>query len=174
MTTVTMARHLPVLVLRSLKMAWRVDRVATAGLLACQVGIGVLAALGLLAVTGTLTSLISSGDISDRLWEAAPQLVVIATATGLRALLGVTVTWLTGRLRPVLARAAELTMIEAALGAVLAATTSGLVLLLDVRDALAIGALLQVVPGALLLASPVLALREIPARASVPPAREGA
>ncbi|QIS76288.1 ABC transporter ATP-binding protein [Streptomyces sp. DSM 40868] len=121
MTTVTMARRLPALVLRSLKMAWRVDRVATAGLLACQVATGVLAALGLLAVTGTLTALISSADISDRLWEAAPQLAVIAAATGLRALLGITVTWLTGRLRPFLARAAELTMIEAALGAELAA-----------------------------------------------------
>lgn len=29
MTTVTMARRLPALVLRSLKMAWQVDRVAT-------------------------------------------------------------------------------------------------------------------------------------------------
>lgn len=121
MTTGTMARRLPALVLRSLTMAWRVDRAATAGLLACQVGTGVLAALGLLAVTGTITALISSGDIAHRLREAAPQLAVIAAAAGLRALLGVTVTWLTGRLRPVLARAAELTMIEAALGAELAA-----------------------------------------------------
>ncbi|MFF5932162.1 ATP-binding cassette domain-containing protein [Streptomyces sp. NPDC012508] len=121
MTTGTMARRLPALVLRSLAMAWRVDRAATAGLLACQVGTGVLAALGLLAVTGTITALISSGDIADRLREAAPQLAVIAAAAGLRALLGVTVTWLTGRLRPVLARAAELTMVEAALGAELAA-----------------------------------------------------
>ncbi|MEU6947850.1 ABC transporter ATP-binding protein [Streptomyces sp. NPDC046316] len=121
MTTGTMARRLPALVMRSLTMAWRVDRAATAGLLACQVGTGVLAALGLLAVTGTITALISSGDIADRLREAAPQLAVIAAAAGLRALLGVTVTWLTGRLRPVLARAAELTMIEAALGAELAA-----------------------------------------------------
>ncbi|MEU5085104.1 MULTISPECIES: MFS transporter [Streptomyces] len=55
-----------------------------------------------------------------------------------------------------------------------AATAGGLVLLLDVRATLAIGALLQVVPVALLLASPVRALREIPARAAVPPAREGA
>lgn len=121
LTTGTMARRLPALVLRSLRMAWEVDRVAAAGLLVCQVGTGVLAAMGLLAVTGTITALISSGDITDRLWEAAPQLAVIATAAGLRALLGVAVTWLTGRLRPVLARAAELTMIEAALGAEFAA-----------------------------------------------------
>ncbi|WAX76675.1 hypothetical protein HUV60_002275 [Streptomyces sp. KMM 9044] len=121
LTTGTMARRLPVLVRRSLRMAWQVDRGATAGLLACQVGSGVLAALGLLAVTGTITALISSGDITGRLWDAAPQLAVIAVATGLRALLGIAVAWLTGRLRPVLGRAAELTMIEAALGAELAA-----------------------------------------------------
>ncbi|MEU9851297.1 ABC transporter ATP-binding protein [Streptomyces sp. NPDC047985] len=121
LTTGTMARRLPALVMRSLKTAWQVDRVATAGLLACQVGTGVLAALGLLAVTGTITALIASGDITERLWEAAPQLAVIASAAGLRALLGITVTWLTARLRPVLARAAEITMIEAAIGAELAA-----------------------------------------------------
>lgn len=55
-----------------------------------------------------------------------------------------------------------------------AATAGGLVLLLDVRATLAVGALLQVVPVVLLLASPVRALREIPVRAAVPPAREGA
>ncbi|WP_329149091.1 ABC transporter ATP-binding protein/permease [Streptomyces niveus] len=121
LTTRTMARRLPALVLRSLKMAWRVDRGATVGLLMCQVGTGVLAALGLLAVTGTITALISSGAITERLWDAAPQLTVIAAATGLRALLGIVVVWLTGRLRPVLARAAEVTMVEAALGAELAA-----------------------------------------------------
>lgn len=121
LTTGTMARRLPALVLKSLGMAWRVDRAATTGLLACQIGTGALAALGLFAVTGTITALIASGDITERLWEAAPQLAVIAAAAGLRALLGITVTWLTGRLRPVLARAAEVTMIEAALGAELAA-----------------------------------------------------
>ncbi|MER7576952.1 MFS transporter [Streptomyces sp. NPDC126514] len=54
-----------------------------------------------------------------------------------------------------------------------AATAGALVLLLDVRATLAVGALLQVVPAVLLLASPIRALRTIPARA-VPPAREGA
>ncbi len=49
-------------------------------------------------------------------------MAVIAAATGLRGLLAIAVVWLTGRLRPVLARAAEVTMVEAALGAELAAT----------------------------------------------------
>ncbi|MFF9268329.1 NUDIX domain-containing protein [Streptomyces rochei] len=121
LTSRTMARRLPSLVRRSVRMAWRVDRGATVGLLMCQIGTGVLAALGLLAVTGTITALVSSGDITERLWDAAPQLAVIAAAAGLRALMGIAVVWLTGRLRPVLGRAAELTMIEAALGAELAA-----------------------------------------------------
>ncbi|MEU0457927.1 ABC transporter, partial [Streptomyces sp. NPDC006129] len=97
LTSRTMARRLPSLVRRSVQMAWRVDRGATIGLLVCQIGTGVLAALGLLAVTGTITALISSGDITERLWDAAPQLAVIAAATGLRALLGIAVVWLTGR-----------------------------------------------------------------------------
>jgi ATP-binding cassette subfamily B protein len=121
LTSRTMARRLPSLLRRSVRMAWRVDRGATVGLLVCQVATGVLAALGLLAVSGTITALIAAGDITQRLWDAAPQLAVIAAATGLRALLGITVVWLTGRLRPVLGRAAELAMIEAALGTELAA-----------------------------------------------------
>ncbi|KPC70380.1 hypothetical protein ADL27_53660, partial [Streptomyces sp. NRRL F-6602] len=71
LTTRTMARRLPALVLRSLRLAWGVDRAATVGLLVCQIATGVLAALGLLAVTGTITALVSSGDIAERLWEAA-------------------------------------------------------------------------------------------------------
>ncbi|MFE7485018.1 ATP-binding cassette domain-containing protein [Streptomyces sp. NPDC057552] len=122
LTTGSMARRLPSLVIRSLRMAWQVDRTATAGLLVCQAGTGVLAALGLLAVTSTISTLVSTGEITERLWEAAPQLAVIGAAAGVRALLGIVVTWLTGRLRPVLAREAELTMIEAALGAELAAS----------------------------------------------------
>ncbi|WP_237302780.1 hypothetical protein [Streptomyces sp. S063] len=55
-----------------------------------------------------------------------------------------------------------------------AATAGSPVLALDVRTTLAIGALLQIVPVVLLLASPIRTLRKIPTRAAVPPAREGA
>ncbi|WP_232542817.1 hypothetical protein [Streptomyces sp. QHH-9511] len=58
-----------------------------------------------------------------------------------------------------------------------AATAGALTLLLDVRAVLAVGALLQVVPVVLLVASPVQALRDMPAppdSPAVPPAREGA
>ncbi len=82
LTSRTMARRLPSLVRRSVRMARRVDRGATIGLLVCRIGTGGLAALGLPAVTGTITALISSGDITERLWDAAPQPAVIAAATG--------------------------------------------------------------------------------------------
>ncbi|MFI0119905.1 hypothetical protein [Streptomyces globisporus] len=55
-----------------------------------------------------------------------------------------------------------------------AATAGGLVLVLDVRATLAVGALLQIVPLVLLLASPIRTMRQIPAREAVPPARERA
>lgn len=57
-----------------------------------------------------------------------------------------------------------------------AAVAGALVLLLGVRGTLAVGAVLQIVPVVLLLASPVRALRDMPAPpacAAVPPAREG-
>ncbi|MFF1629611.1 MFS transporter [Streptomyces sp. NPDC058272] len=60
----------------------------------------------------------------------------------------------------------------------LAATAAGvLVLFLGVRGTLTVGAVLQIVPVILLLASPVRALRDMPVpptRTAVPPAREGA
>ncbi len=58
-----MARRLPQLVRRSLALAWRVDRRATIGLLLCQAVTGVMQALGLVAISGTLTALLTSGDV---------------------------------------------------------------------------------------------------------------
>lgn len=42
---------------RSLALAWRVNRAATVGLLLCQGAAGVVQALGLVAISGTLTGL---------------------------------------------------------------------------------------------------------------------
>ncbi|WP_330334722.1 hypothetical protein OHS33_36520 [Streptomyces sp. NBC_00536] len=61
--------------------------------------------------------------------------------------------------------------------ALAAAAAGALVLVLGVRGTLTVGAVLQIVPVILLLASPVRALRDMPvppARTAVPPARDGA
>ncbi|MEU1151542.1 ABC transporter ATP-binding protein [Streptomyces sp. NPDC005918] len=102
-----MARRLPQLVRRSLALAWRVDRKATTGLLLCQSVAGVMQALGLIAISGTLTALLTSGDVYHRLLQAWPSVALLAAATGVRALLGITVSWLSSRLGPLMSREAE-------------------------------------------------------------------
>lgn len=102
-----MARRLPQLVRRSLALAWQVDRSATVGLLLCQLLAGVMQALGLVAVSGTLTALLTSGDVYQRLLQAWPSVALLAGASGVRALLGITVNWLSSRLGPLMTREAE-------------------------------------------------------------------
>ncbi len=102
-----MARRLPQLVRRSLALAWRVDRRATTGLLLCQTVAGMMQALGLIAISGTLTALLTSGDVYHRLLQAWPSVALLATASGVRALLGITVSWLSSRLSPLMSREAE-------------------------------------------------------------------
>lgn len=102
-----MARRLPQLVRRSLALAHRVDRRATIGLLLCQTAAGVMQALGLIAISGTLTALLTSGDVYHRLLQAWPSVALLATASGVRALLGITVSWLSSRLSPLMSREAE-------------------------------------------------------------------
>ncbi|MFV2117509.1 ABC transporter ATP-binding protein [Streptomyces sp. Act-28] len=102
-----MARRLPRLVRRSLVLAWRVDRRATTGLLLCQAAAGVTQALGLVAVNGTLTALLTDGDVYHRLLEAWPSVALLAGAAGVRVLLGIAVGWLSSRLGPLMSREAE-------------------------------------------------------------------
>ncbi|WP_329453756.1 ABC transporter ATP-binding protein/permease (plasmid) [Streptomyces sp. NBC_01724] len=102
-----MARRLPQLVRRSLALAWRVDRRATVGLLLCQAVGGVMQALGLVAISGTLTALLTGGDVYHRLLQAWPSVALLAGASGVRALLGITVSWLSSRLGPLMSREAE-------------------------------------------------------------------
>lgn len=116
-----MARRLPQLVRRSIALAWRVDRWAAVGLLASQTASGVMQAMGLLAVSGTLTALLSGGDIYQRLLEAWPSLVMLAAAAAVRALLGITVAWLSSRLGPQMSREAEQMLLKTATEAELAA-----------------------------------------------------
>ncbi|MCZ1013767.1 ATP-binding cassette domain-containing protein [Streptomyces albulus] len=110
---VDMARRLPQLVRRSVALAWRTDRAAALGLLVCQVASGALQALGLLAVSGTITALLTGGDIYGRLLGAWPSVVLLAVAAGVRAALGIVVVWLSSRLGPQMSREAELRLLRA-------------------------------------------------------------
>ncbi|MEU2431751.1 ABC transporter ATP-binding protein [Streptomyces sp. NPDC007861] len=113
-TTWEMARRLPQLVRRALALAWRIDRRAVAALLTCQALSAALEAFGLIATTQTITALIASGDIRDRLAGALPAIGLLAGAAGLRALLAIAVSSISSRLSPRISREAELEMLDAA------------------------------------------------------------
>ncbi|MFI9330402.1 ATP-binding cassette domain-containing protein [Kitasatospora sp. NPDC052868] len=126
MTPARMARRLPQLIARSFAPAWRLDRGSVLALLACQIVSGVLGAFGLFATTGTITALVGSGDVSGRMWDAAPSVLLIAASAGLRALLGIVITWLSHRLSPKISRESELRLAAATMNAELSAyDTSG-------------------------------------------------
>ncbi|MFF8727139.1 ABC transporter ATP-binding protein [Streptomyces sp. NPDC015171] len=120
-TTWSMARRLPHLVRRALSLAWKIDRRAVVSLLACQALSAALEAFGLVATTSTITALISSGHIQDRLTDAVPALSVLAAAAGARALLAIAIVNVSSRLSPRISREAELEMLNAAVAAELTA-----------------------------------------------------
>ncbi|WP_351233746.1 ATP-binding cassette domain-containing protein [Streptomyces sp. NPDC002133] len=113
-TTWAMARRLPELVRRALALAWRIDRRAVVALLTCQALSAALEAFGLIATTQTITALIASGDIQDRLVGALPAISLLAASAGLRALLAIAVSSISSRLSPRISREAELEMLDAA------------------------------------------------------------
>ncbi|MCA6095191.1 ABC transporter ATP-binding protein/permease [Streptomyces sp. SCA3-4] len=115
LTARSMGRRLPQLVRKALSLGWRVDRRAVVLLLTCQVLSAAFEAFGLLATTRTITALITSGHIQDRLWEALPSLVLLAGAAGARALLGIVIHNISSRLAPRISREAEMQMLDAAI-----------------------------------------------------------
>ncbi|MFF7726655.1 ABC transporter ATP-binding protein [Streptomyces sp. NPDC008001] len=121
LTARAMGRRLPQLVRKALGLAWRVDRRAVLTLLVCQVLSGAFEAFGLLATSSTITALITSGHIHDRLVDALPSIGLLAGAAGVRALLAIAVTNISSRLAPRISREAELQMLDAAINAELAA-----------------------------------------------------
>ncbi len=64
-------------------------------------------ALGLVAIGGTLTALLRDGDVYHRLLQAWPSVALLSGAASVRALLGITVNWLSSRLGPLMSRKAK-------------------------------------------------------------------
>ncbi|MEV7318623.1 ABC transporter ATP-binding protein [Streptomyces sp. NPDC093970] len=116
-----MLTRLPGMLVSSLRLARRADPRAARVVLAAQVAIGVIQAVGLLAVNSVLGRLIGSGSIEERLRGAAPVLVVMASAMFLAALLRAASTYATGRLEPKVERVATEMYLERAAAVELAA-----------------------------------------------------
>ncbi|MER5985401.1 ABC transporter ATP-binding protein [Streptomyces sp. NPDC001787] len=100
-----MAAALPRMIALVLRTGWQTDRRAMAGVVAAQLGQGVAAAWGLVAVNSVLTNLFAQGPTAEKLREALPALSVLAVTAVISALLMAWSTAMSGRLEPQVERA---------------------------------------------------------------------
>jgi ATP-binding cassette subfamily B protein len=100
-----MAAALPRMVGMVLRTGWETDRRALAGLVAAQLGQGVTAGWGLVAVNSVLTELFADGPTGDKLRDALPSLVVLAVVAVATAVLSAWSTAMSGQLEPQVERA---------------------------------------------------------------------
>ncbi len=117
-----MAAALPRMAGMVLRTGWDADRRALAGVVAAQLGQGVTAGWGLLAVNSVLTRLFADGPTADKLRDALPSLAVLATTAMATALLSAWSTAMSGRLEPQVERAVSARYYTAVTGVEVEAT----------------------------------------------------
>ncbi|MET8388176.1 ABC transporter ATP-binding protein [Streptosporangium canum] len=103
----TVARRLPALVRQALGMAWQANPRDTVATIVFNLLGGVFTAFGLLATTGVLDALFSTGPTPERVRTALPGLILVATAAILRTTLQAGAGWAQSRLGPQVNRIAE-------------------------------------------------------------------
>ncbi|MET7365677.1 ABC transporter ATP-binding protein [Streptomyces sp. NPDC005566] len=106
LTLLSAIRAMPRLVAGTLRRAWVADRPALLVVGVSEVGQGIAAAVGLLAVNSVMHALLGSGDPVDRLHAAVPALVVGAVVAVVNAGLAGLSTSRAGRLEPLVERIA--------------------------------------------------------------------
>ncbi|MFJ4879492.1 ATP-binding cassette domain-containing protein [Streptomyces sp. NPDC088745] len=107
-------RVMPRLVGATLRRAWRADRNALVAVGVSEIGQGVAAAVGLLAVNAVMHALLGAAAPADRLYEALPALCVGAGAAVVGAVLACWSTSRAGRLEPMVERLATTEYLAAA------------------------------------------------------------
>ncbi|WP_435839925.1 ABC transporter ATP-binding protein [Streptomyces chilikensis] len=100
-----MAAALPRMVGMVLRTGWQADPRALTGVIVAQLGQGVTAAWGLVAVNRVLTELFADGPTAGKLREALPSLLVLVVTGVVSALLAAWSTAMSGRLEPQVERA---------------------------------------------------------------------
>ncbi|MGW4231690.1 ABC transporter ATP-binding protein [Streptomyces sp. NPDC004980] len=114
LTMLSAIRAMPRLVGSTLRRAWAADRPALLVVGVSEVGQGIAAAAGLLAVNSVMHALLGSGDPVDRLRAALPALVVGAVVAVVNAGLAGLSTSRAGRLEPLVERIATTEYLAAA------------------------------------------------------------
>ncbi|MFD8194536.1 ATP-binding cassette domain-containing protein [Streptomyces wuyuanensis] len=107
-------RAMPRLVGGTLRRAWRADRPALVAVAVSEIGQGVAAAVGLLAVNAVMHALLGGGAPVDRLHAALPALVTVGVIGVVNAGLACWSTSRAGRLEPLVERLATTEYLAAA------------------------------------------------------------
>lgn len=108
----TVARRLPSLVLRSLRLAWQASRSDTAVAIGFNLLAGVFTAFGLLATTEVLHALFAEGPTPERVREALPSLLLVGGAFALQGALQTGAGWAQSRLDPQIERTVQNRLLE--------------------------------------------------------------
>jgi len=110
----TMARRLPGLLRLAWSLAWEADRPGLIALVTVRVVSGLVEALGLLAVAGALTGLLSEGPTPDRVREALPALGLVVGAAVVRTGLSLVEGLLRSRFGPRITRVCVVRLLDLA------------------------------------------------------------
>ncbi|MYW18798.1 ATP-binding cassette domain-containing protein [Streptomyces sp. SID2955] len=115
LTMMSALRSMPVLVGAALRMAWRADRRALLAVTVSEIGQGVAAAVGLLAVNAVMHALLAGGgDAAQRLHALLPGLLAAAAIGVVNSALSAWSTSRAGRLEPMVERIATTQYLAAA------------------------------------------------------------
>ncbi|MGY3204586.1 ABC transporter ATP-binding protein [Streptomyces sp. TE5632] len=114
LTLVSALRSMPTLVGATLRMAWKADRRALIAVGISEVGQGIAAAVGLLAVNAVMHALLGSGSAVERLHALLPGLLAIAAIAVVNSVLAGWSTSRAGRLEPLVERIATTQYLAAA------------------------------------------------------------
>ncbi|WP_423247213.1 ATP-binding cassette domain-containing protein [Streptomyces pratisoli] len=114
LTMLSAVRAMPRLVGGTLRRAWRADRPALVAVAVSEVGQGVAAAVGLLAVNAVMYALLGGGTPVERLHAALPALIIAGVVAVVNAGLACWSTSQAGRLEPLVERLATTEYLAAA------------------------------------------------------------
>ena len=107
-----MARQLPGLVGKAVRLGWEANRGDTAATIVLNLASGIFTGYALLATTGVLAALFAAGPTPDRVRAALPSLILVAIAVAARAGLQAAAGWSQSRLEPQVNRLVELRLLD--------------------------------------------------------------
>lgn len=115
LTMMSALRSMPALVGAALRMAWSADRRALLAVAVSEIGQGIAAAVGLLAINAVMHALLAgSGDAAQRLHALLPGLLAVAAIGVVNSALAAWSTSRAGRLEPMVERIATTQYVAAA------------------------------------------------------------